>query len=216
MFLLRSMVLGGKRQKESLEQVEKTVEQANVLIEKNKQLHLDLKAQERQIQKQQGFLDKLAVKQNKLAETFEAELKILQSINKQAHSEVHNLKTAKIELKNAVSHNFNTQLAKAAKHMEETITTDTKHVEDLSRKLASFTNDLQKNQATILQFQDLAKTIKQADFELKNHIHALDKSDQEKVKLLKKIDELETTIAKFKRGDIKPRNNHRPQKRALF
>lgn len=210
------MVLGGKKSREKQEQVEQAVENANILIEKNKQLHLDLKGQERQIQKQQDFLENLAKKQNALAESFESELKILQSINKQAHAEVHNLKTAKIELKNSVTHNFNTQLAKAAKQMESTIATDTKHVEELSKKLASFSSELQKNQATVLQFQDLAKTIKQADFELKSHIHALDKADKEKVNLMKRIDELETNIAKFKRGELRPRDNQRPQKRALF
>jgi chromosome segregation ATPase len=210
------MVLGGKKQKESLEQVSKTLEQANSLIDTNRQLQNNLKTQERQIQKQQDFLDQLAKKQNALADAFESELKILQSINKQAHSEVHNLKTAKIELKNSVTNTFNTQLAKAAKHMEETVATDTKHVEELSKKLTIFSNELQKNQATLLQFQDLAKTVKNADFELKSHIQALDKADKEKVHLMKRIDELETNIAKFKRGDMQPRENHRPQKRALF
>lgn len=209
-------MLGGKKQKETQVQVEQTLENASALIEKNKQIHLDLKAQERQIQKQQDFLDVLAKKQNALADSFESELKILQSINKQAHAEVHNLKTAKIELKNSVTHNFNTQLAKAAKQMESTIATDTQHVEELSKKLASFAIELQKNQATVLQFQDLAKTIKQADFELKNHIQALDKADKEKVHLMKRIDELEMNIAKFKRGELRPRENQRPQKRALF
>lgn len=210
------MILGGKKQKETQVQVEQTLENASALIEKNKQIHLDLKAQERQIQKQQDFLEQLAKKQNALADTFESELKILQSINKQANAEVHNLKTAKIELKNSVTDSFNTQLAKAAKHMEETITTDTRHVEELSKKLSAFANELQKNQAVILQFQDLAKTVKQADFELRSHIQALDKADKEKVSLMKKIDELETNIAKYKRGDFKPRDNQRPQKRALF
>ncbi len=210
------MILGGKKQKETQVQVEQTLENASALIEKNKQLHLDLKAQERQIQKQQDFLDQLAKKQNALADVFESELKILQSINKQANAEVHNLKTAKIELKNSVTNSFNTQLAKAAKHMEETVTTDTKHVEELSRKLSSFSQELQKNQAVLLQFQDLANTIKGADFELRSHLQALDKADREKVSLMKKIDELESTIAKFKRGDMKPKEHQRPQRRALF
>ena len=173
--------------------------------EKTSVLQADIKAQNQQIQKQQALLEKLAERQVKAVQQFEAEVQSLHDLNTQVSAGVHNLNTAKIELKEQVTTQFQQQLMKATGEMESRLAADLSKVEELSGKLGAFTQQLKASSTIIHQFQDLAATIKDADFQLKEHAKSLEKADQEKVKLLRRIDELESMMAKFKRGTQRPR-----------
>jgi chromosome segregation ATPase len=65
-----------------------------------------------------------------------------------------------------------------------------------------FTKHIQQSKELmkeIEKLQNISKNIKEKDFTLENYSKELNNKDQEKVRLLKKIDELESMLAKMKR-----------------
>ena len=190
-----------KKAKEELDTLSKTVEQQT---KENTQVANALKAQEAKIQKQQAFLDKSSLENKALQAALKEELAIFKQFNKQTQAELHNLKTLKVEIKENITSNFNQQLTKSLKQIENTVTIDTSKIDELSNKLKEFKEELKAAKATIHQFQAVAKTLEETDFKIKEHAKALQSSDQEKLKLLKRIDELESMMAKFKRGPRPP------------
>jgi septal ring factor EnvC (AmiA/AmiB activator) len=56
----------------------------------------------------------------------------------------------------------------------------------------------------VAKLQTISKTIKEKDFSLEKYSKELDKKDQEKLRLLKKIDELESMLARMKRSNNRP------------
>lgn len=187
----------GKKKAAAQAQAQESLEHAQA---QTTALQKDVESQNARIQKQQAFLDKLGRRQDAVLDRFEQEVKRLETINAQAASAVHNLNTAKVELKEQVTAQFQQQLVKATRDMEGKLSADLSLVDELSGRLGDFTRELKSSAAVIHQFQDLAKTIEDADFQLKEHAKALENADAEKVKLLKRIDELESMIAKFKRS----------------
>ncbi len=188
-------MLGNKR-KEELEKLKQDVTEK---AEETKKLQEDAKAQRSSIQEQQAFLEKLSKKQDDLINAFSGELDTLRRTNEQAKAEVHNLKTTRVELKDDVAERFQQQLSKSLKAMEGKLEADTGRIDALSESFQAITKELKDARAQIGKFKDLAETIKESDYRLKEHAKALEQADQEKLRLMKRVDELESMMAKMKR-----------------
>ena len=188
-------MLGNKR-KEELEKLKQDITEK---AEETKRLQEDTKAQRSSIQEQQAFLEKLSKKQDDLLGTFSGEIDTLRRTNEQAKVEVHNLKTARVELKDDVVERFQQQLSKSLKAMEGKLEADTGRIDALSESFQAITKELKDARAQIGKFKDLAETIKESDYRLKEHAKALEQADQEKLRLMKRVDELESMMAKMKR-----------------
>ena len=188
-------MLGNRQRKEELEQLKQDVA---ARADEAKGLQEDVKAQRSRIQEQQDFLDKLSKRHDELMRRFSEELDTLKGTNEQARAEVHNLRTARVELKEDVTERFQQQLTKSVRNMEGKLEADTSKVESLSESLQAVTKELKDARAEIGKFKDLAETVKESDFRLKEHAKALEQADQEKLRLMKRVDELESMMAKMK------------------
>ena len=188
-----------KNNREEKEKVQKALEETQKNTEQTKELQNDLKAQNRQIQKQQAFLEKIGLEQQRINKDFLDELKTLQQTNKAAQAEVHNLKSAKIELQSTIKEQFAQQTKKSLQSLEENAKVDTKKIEELTKSFHEVAQQLVEAKKTIHQFQDLAKTIKETDYKIKEHAKTLEQANKDKLSLMKKVDELENKLAKFKR-----------------
>lgn len=188
-------MLGNKR-KEELEKLKQDVTEK---AEETKKLQEDAKAQRSSIQEQQAFLEKVGKKQDDLLTSFTKELDTLRRTNEQAKAEVHNLKTARVELKDDVVEKFQQQLSKSLKTMEGKLEADTSKIDTLSESFQAITKELKEARAQIGKFKDLAETIRESDYRLQEHAKALEQTDKEKVRLMKRVDELESMMAKMKK-----------------
>lgn len=165
---------------------------------------LAITASNGQIQKQQAFLEQLATQHKDLQAAFKEELKTLSAASKQLQAEAHNLKTAHIELDRNVADRFKEQLARQLQQLDLSMRIDTARFDELSRQLGEFKRELHEAKTVLAQFQALSKTIHEADFDLKEHAKTLEKADAEKLRLLKRIDDLETMLARMIRGEKPP------------
>lgn len=191
-------MFNNKKQQEELQEILVELKKLQV---KSTDSQKAIKLQEDKIQKQQAFLEKLGAEHKDVLHHMREGVDELHLITKDAQAEVHNLRTTRVEFKDDVTATFKQQLTASLKTMENTLDVDTKKIEEMAEAFSSLKNDLISAKTSIEQFKELAKTIKESDYELKTHIQALEKADNEKVRLLKRIDELEGMIAKFKRGN---------------
>lgn len=193
-------MLGSKKLNEAKQEIQELVEDFSSLKQTVKDLKDQIKQQNKLLKQQQNIITDLTQSQQESVKQMNELLQTFSGHNSSISSEIHNFKANRLELSEGLSSQFKQQLVKSLSEMENTLKTDTAKVDSLSKDLSTLQSSLKEAKAAILRLTDLSKAVKDSDFTLKEHAKALDKGNNEKLRLLKRIDSLESMLAKMKRN----------------
>ncbi len=199
-------LFGSKKLDEAFTEINGLKSSINSLKDDIKSLQLIIKKQNDIIKKQQDLL----LKNN---DDYESIISAVHEQELLLKNEIQEFKTLKISISNELLDNARLQISNSLKRIEEKLALDTSKVDSLSDDfdvLKEQISDLKKSISLVL---DAAGKIKSLDLELSDYALVLEKNDKEKLRLLKRIDELETIIARMKRSSSTPYSRHGRRKK---
>jgi chromosome segregation ATPase len=129
-----------------------------------------------------------------------SQAELLMKARADLEKEVYDFKLIKADIKSKLvselAEDFRHQLKKEAEKLD----TDVKHFNELKDELSKIVSKFKSVEAEIDKFKAIANQVKAADFQLERHAKELAKADEEKLKLLQKIDHLERLVSKMRRS----------------
>lgn len=145
-------------------------------------------------------LSKLTDGNRKSLEEFQGIIKELNVNNSELKKEIDTFKLSKANL-----HNFAIkELKDSLRDVMEFLRSDKIEYEKIQKVITGLTdkvsNDYKLFEGEIEKLIKISKTVKEMDFNLLNYTHKLDKFENEKMKLIREVDKLETMIARMKRN----------------
>ncbi len=186
-------MLGSKKLKE-------TQEELSVLTKDISKLKAEFEELQKTIRNQNSLLQK---QEDLIRSNHEDYRKIIDSIHRQdkiLSQELQELKTIKIEIQNNITENAKLQISKSLSRIEESLAIDTTKIDDLTDEFDNLKKHISEAKSSIARLNESARSIKDTDKAFKDYAKKLEDNDKEKLRLMKRIDELETIIARMKRG----------------
>jgi len=124
----------------------------------------------------------------------------LHKTNEDYKKELYDFKMIKSEIKSKLvqdlAEDFRTELRNETRKLD----TDVKAFNDLKEELCILVTKFKSVESEVAKFKEIAQEIKSADFKLASFAKELTKTDQEKLKLMERVDYLERLVAKERRG----------------
>lgn len=127
-------------------------------------------------------------------EEYDKALTTLNDINIRYKKEFENLNLTKNNLTEKV-------LEKLERELKESLKEHFLKLDNEKAKFESLTKEIEILKEEIRRITSLAEKIKSADLELVKHSQELERRDDEKTRLLKRIDDLQSLIGKIRRGE---------------
>jgi len=156
-----------------------------------------------------GFKEEMQEFKESFEEVKTAQREILQSLKNDIPSlkasrealekEVYDFKLLKSQLQNNLLKKFEEELEKELQVNTSKIQEDLKDFESMHEKVSALVSKTDSVSGEIDKFTEISSKIKKGDFDLSKFARDLEKSDGEKLMLMKKIDTLERLLAKMRR-----------------
>ncbi|MBS3138657.1 hypothetical protein J4207_03025 [Candidatus Woesearchaeota archaeon] len=127
-------------------------------------------------------------------------IKIELSAVKQAREDVEKSTRSFAEVQKKIERTVHEQLSTAIADSIQRLKLDADHYTNIKKEMAGVSTHMQKLTGDMDKFSAISSQIKQADFDLSEHARNLKEGDNERVKLLKQIDDLQRMIAKMRRS----------------
>lgn len=137
--------------------------------------------------------------QKKLSKQLESQNNTIESSVKQFNKAVSELSLFKPKLEKEVVTTFQKELQTKVDAIVKDLQLDSSSRNDALKSLQTQINQSAKIADSISELHAVIKNIKAKDFELTEHEKTLRKNDQEKMRLTKRVDQLESMLAKMKR-----------------
>lgn len=145
-------------------------------------------------------LAKLNSEVTRFSSTTNEQLDALRKARADLEKEVYDFKLIKADIKSKlvaeITEDFRSQMQKETAKLD----IDVKNFNDLKQELSRLVGKFRSVEDEIAKFKAIAQDVKKADFELARHARELTKADEEKLRLLQKIDQLERLVSKMRRG----------------
>lgn len=137
--------------------------------------------------------------QRELVKDFQQNMGELQALKKDLEKEVYDFKLFKGELQGKILQKLETgikdEVAAGMKQMEH----DASAYNELRLKVNTLLSSVANLSVQIDKFTEISRGIKKEDFELTKYANKIFQEDQEKLRLLKKIDSMERLVASMRR-----------------
>jgi chromosome segregation ATPase len=114
--------------------------------------------------------------------------------------EVYDFKLIKAEIKSKLVSELTDDFRKHLSEETRKLDVDVKSFNELKEELSRLVTKFRSVEGEIEKFRAIAQEVKAADFQLSRHAKELAAADSEKLKLLQKIDQMESLVAKMRRS----------------
>jgi len=132
--------------------------------------------------------------------TIQEQIAELKRAREDLKQEVYDFKLIKSELKSKLISDLTDDFRAHLKEEAAKLDTDVKRFNELKEELSGLVSKFRDVESEVDKFREIAKDVKSADFELSRHAREIAKADQEKLRLMQKIDHLERLISKMRRN----------------
>ena len=119
---------------------------------------------------------------------------------KQAREDVEKSTRSFAEVQKKIERTIHEQLSTAIAESIQKLKLDAENYNSLKSEIVKTSTHVQKLTNEVDKFSAISSQIKQADFELSKHARNLKAGDDERIRLLKQIDDLQRMIAKMRRS----------------
>jgi predicted nuclease with TOPRIM domain len=157
----------------------------------------------------QGFKDELKIvkenlqalhkKQSIIVDDFQQSLARINELNSDFKSTIYDFTILRKDLQNQVLQKFDEKLNDELINHIDDLKNNAAHYKELKEKMASMVTRIKTLSDEIVKFKEISKNIRKEDFELTKYAHIVTQLDKEKLNLMKKVDTLESLIAKMRR-----------------
>lgn len=159
----------------------------------------ELREQKEENAKRSEEITKITKQQDELMQQLATSTVALQEATKLVERASIDIASIKPQIEKKMLENFNTvveqELANTTNKIQANLAGFT-HAKEVFHKHAQQSEEALKE---MQRFKEIARQLKEKDFTLEKYARELEKNDQEKLRLLQKIDKLESMLAKMKR-----------------
>ena len=145
-------------------------------------------------------IDALKDSQGKLVERVKQDAHEFSTIKEDLRKEIVDFKIIKSKLEKSMIDSFEEQIKTELIPKFSRLETHVKRFEELGEQVRAIGSRVTKLSEEIAKFTEISSNIKKADFDLVNHARQLHEMDQEKLRLMQRIDTLEKMIGKMRRN----------------
>ncbi len=138
-------------------------------------------------------VDSITQKQVTYFDEFDKNLSNFTELNLMYRKEFDNLASIKHQATDRL-------LEKIEKELKQEIHKHLSNLDLEKQKFSDLNKDLDSLKQEIHKLKSISETIKTIDFELNNYIKKITEQDQEKLRLMRQVDELQKLIAKIRQG----------------
>jgi chromosome segregation ATPase len=114
--------------------------------------------------------------------------------------EIYDFKIMKTQMQKEIMQRFESELQSELRTQIGNLKDTQERYETLKNNVSIVSQNVTVLMDEVIRFKEIAKYIKDSDFHLNKYYRNLEESDKEKIRLLKKIDNLERMVAKMRRS----------------
>ncbi|MCB9361801.1 hypothetical protein H6504_00055 [Candidatus Woesearchaeota archaeon] len=124
----------------------------------------------------------------------------LRTIKDTLSKEAHEFRVLKTQTQRKIMDRFEEDLTTELRRHTDTLRQDMQAYASVRKDVSIIATDIRTTIAELEKFTAISKQIKEADFNLNKYAKRLSESDQEKLKLMQRIDGLERLVSKIRRA----------------
>jgi chromosome segregation ATPase len=129
-----------------------------------------------------------------------AQMDEIHKTNEEFKKELYDFKMIKSDIKSKLVSELSESFREELKNETRKLDVDVKAFNDLKEELCVLVTKFKAVESEVAKFKEIAGSLKSADFQLANYARELTKNDQEKLRLMEKVEHLERLVAKERRG----------------
>jgi archaellum component FlaC len=138
--------------------------------------------------------------QSRFCSSVESQISSLTAARQDLEKEVYDFKLIKADIKSRLVAELADDFREQMKKETAKLDVDVKRFNELKDELSRLVGKFRSVEDEIAKFKAIAQDIRSADFELARHAKELTKADEEKLKLMQRIDHLERLVSKMRRS----------------
>ena len=144
-------------------------------------------------------LKELSTHNKKTVKKLNEDMGSVRELKEQLKSEIMDFKVLKTKLKEKLVDEIGVTFRSELANQIERLKTDVQSYNDLKQQLQIITSTIDQTKLEFIKFNNISQGIKENDFKLSGYINKITALDQEKLRLMKKVDDLQRLIAAERR-----------------
>ena len=182
-----------------LMKIKEEIDTTNKNISENSKIVSDLKNELESLKKE--FAEAKLLQQEFL-KSFRDNISAIESMRKDLGSEIFEFKLLKSQMQRKILEKFEEELHKNLESNKETLKKDIDDYNELRKKFNEILSTINLTNNGLNKFIEIGKNIKREDFELTKFAKQFLEMDNEKLRLMRKIDNLEHLISRMRRKEF--------------
>tara|TARA_B100000315_G_C14568303_1_gene584115 strand:+ start:1933 stop:2499 length:567 start_codon:yes stop_codon:yes gene_type:complete len=152
------------------------------------------------LQSQINLSKELKENQSQFLTEFKENAESIGTLKAEFEKELYNFKLMSSNVEKKLLEKFDEAIKNEIHEYFAKLRTDIQSFGDLKEKIDTISEDIKKATSELGKFVEISESIKKGDFELGNHAKKLQDMDNEKLELMRKIDNLERLLSKMRRS----------------